>query len=47
MSEIKLSLKDVNILYQFGAFDWMNLNEYKGLSVSKSSFSELEMFTYS
>ena len=53
--DIKLWVKD-DILYQFWAFDWMNLNEYKGWSVSKSpSFSsesfisntaELVMFIY-
>ena len=27
--DIKLWLKDDNILYQFWVFDWMNLNQYK------------------
>ena len=30
MLDIKLQLKDNNILYKFWAFDWMNLNENKG-----------------
>ena len=30
MLDIKLKLKDDNILYQSWAFDWMNLNEYEG-----------------
>ena len=58
MLDIKLYLKDDNILYQFWAFDWMNLNEYKGSflfkSPSTSSHSFIpntpinqEIFTYS
>ena len=51
------SVKDDNILLQFWAFDWMNLNEYKGSFLFKSPSSsihsfipnpaKLEMFRYS
>ena len=57
MLDIKLYLKDDNILFQFWAFNWMNLNEYKGSFLFKSPSSssrtfipntaKLEMFTYS